>query len=40
MHLFLGEDAYQMADHKIVAVQHDLRQWQGVGAATGFAVAA
>ena len=40
LHLFLGEDAYQMADQKIAAVQHDLRQWQGVGTATGFAVEA
>jgi hypothetical protein len=38
LHLFLGADAYQMADVKMAAVQHDLRQWQGVGTATGFAV--
>jgi NAD(P)-dependent dehydrogenase (short-subunit alcohol dehydrogenase family) len=40
LHLFLGEDAYQMADVKIAAVQHDLQQWQGVANATNFAVEA
>jgi NAD(P)-dependent dehydrogenase (short-subunit alcohol dehydrogenase family) len=38
LHLFLGEDAYQVAGLKIAAVQHDLQQWQAVAAATGFAV--
>jgi len=37
LHLFLGEDAYQVAGLKIAAVQHDLQQWQAVAAATGFA---
>jgi NAD(P)-dependent dehydrogenase (short-subunit alcohol dehydrogenase family) len=40
LHLFLGEDAYQMADVKIAAVQHDLQQWQGVANTTNFAVEA
>jgi NAD(P)-dependent dehydrogenase (short-subunit alcohol dehydrogenase family) len=40
LHLFLGEDAYYMADVKIAAVQHDLQQWQGVANATNFAVEA
>jgi NAD(P)-dependent dehydrogenase (short-subunit alcohol dehydrogenase family) len=40
LHLFLGEDAYHMADVKIAAVQHDLQQWQGVANATNFAVEA
>jgi NAD(P)-dependent dehydrogenase (short-subunit alcohol dehydrogenase family) len=39
-HLFLGEDAYQVADLKIAAVQHDLQQWQAVAAATSFAALA
>jgi NAD(P)-dependent dehydrogenase (short-subunit alcohol dehydrogenase family) len=39
LHLFLGEDAYQVADLKIVAVQHDLQQWQAVAAATSFTAA-
>lgn len=34
VHLFLGADAYQMAEHKIATVQHDLQQWQAVAAAT------
>jgi NAD(P)-dependent dehydrogenase (short-subunit alcohol dehydrogenase family) len=40
LHLFLGEDAYHMADVKIAAVQQDLQQWQGVANATNFAVEA
>jgi NAD(P)-dependent dehydrogenase (short-subunit alcohol dehydrogenase family) len=40
LHLFLGEDAHQVADLKIAAVQHDLQQWQAVAAATGFAALA
>jgi len=37
VHLFLGEDAYQMAAQKIAAVQHELQQWQAVATATNFA---
>lgn len=40
LHLFLGEDAYHMANVKIAAVQHDLQQWQGVANATNFVVEA
>lgn len=34
VHLFLGADAYQMADQKIATVQQDLQQWQAIAAAT------
>lgn len=37
LHLFLGDDAYQVANLKIAAVQHDLQQWQSLSAATIFA---
>ncbi|MDJ0363971.1 SDR family NAD(P)-dependent oxidoreductase [Hymenobacter sp. H14-R3] len=40
VHLFLGEDAYQLAAQKIAAVQQDLRQWQAVASATSFPVEA
>jgi NAD(P)-dependent dehydrogenase (short-subunit alcohol dehydrogenase family) len=40
VHLFLGEDAYHMADQKIATVQQDLQQWQAVATATGFPVEA
>lgn len=40
LHLFLGEDSYELADQKIAAVQRELQQWQAVATATGFAVAA
>jgi NAD(P)-dependent dehydrogenase (short-subunit alcohol dehydrogenase family) len=40
LHLFLGEDAYHMADVKIAAVQHDLQQGQGLANATNFAAEA
>ncbi|MVN77149.1 SDR family NAD(P)-dependent oxidoreductase [Hymenobacter sp. HMF4947] len=40
VHLFLGEDAYQVADQKIATIQHDLQQWQGVATATSFPVEA
>jgi NAD(P)-dependent dehydrogenase (short-subunit alcohol dehydrogenase family) len=39
VHVFLGADAYQMADQKIAAVQQDLRQWQEIAAATDFTAA-
>ncbi|WP_045688255.1 SDR family NAD(P)-dependent oxidoreductase [Hymenobacter sp. AT01-02] len=38
VHLFLGEDAYQLAEQKMAAVQQDMRQWQAVATATGFTV--
>ncbi|TGE27978.1 SDR family oxidoreductase [Hymenobacter metallicola] len=37
LHLFLGEDAYQMAAQKIATVQRDMQQWQALATATGFA---
>jgi len=37
LHLFLGEDAYQVANLKIAAVQTDMQQWHGFRTATGFA---
>ncbi|WP_375434121.1 SDR family NAD(P)-dependent oxidoreductase [uncultured Hymenobacter sp.] len=39
LHLFLGEDAYQLAAQKIAAVQHDMQQWQAAATATSFAEA-
>jgi len=40
IHLFLGEDAYQMAHQKMATVQQELQQWQGVADATNFATEA
>ncbi|MBG8555529.1 SDR family oxidoreductase [Hymenobacter guriensis] len=37
VHLFLGADAYQMAEQKIATVQQDMQQWQEVATATHFA---
>ncbi|MCB2409080.1 SDR family oxidoreductase [Hymenobacter lucidus] len=37
LHLLLGADAYQLADQKIQAVQHDMQQWQALATATAFA---
>ncbi|MBO2009757.1 SDR family NAD(P)-dependent oxidoreductase [Hymenobacter negativus] len=34
--LFLGADAYQMADQKMTAVRHDMQQWQAQATATDF----
>ncbi|MBO0360155.1 SDR family NAD(P)-dependent oxidoreductase [Hymenobacter sp. BT186] len=39
LHLFLGADAYQMAEQKIAAVQQDMQQWQEVATATNFVAA-
>ena len=39
-HLFLGEDAYALAEAKIAAVQNDMRQWASIGKTTGFDTAA
>lgn len=36
LHLFLGKDAYQMADLKILSVQNDMDKWEGLATATGF----
>ncbi|HEX8348870.1 MAG TPA: SDR family oxidoreductase [Hymenobacter sp.] len=36
LYLFLGEDAYQLAEQQIAAVQHDMQQWQEAATATGF----
>ncbi|CAN5419923.1 SDR family NAD(P)-dependent oxidoreductase [soil metagenome] len=38
MHLFLGQDAYDMAYVKIKAVQNDLETWKEVTVSTGFTV--
>ena len=40
LHLLLGQDAYDMANVKINALQHDMAQWKHVTLATGFAEAA
>ncbi|MBX0288913.1 SDR family oxidoreductase [Hymenobacter sp. HSC-4F20] len=39
LHLFLGEDAYHMAEQKIATVQQDLQQWQHLATATSLAEA-
>jgi NAD(P)-dependent dehydrogenase (short-subunit alcohol dehydrogenase family) len=36
LHLFLGKDAYQLADQKILSVQNDMDQWESLATATGF----
>ena len=36
VHLFLGEDAYALADAKIAAVQQDMEQFAAIGKSTGF----
>jgi NAD(P)-dependent dehydrogenase (short-subunit alcohol dehydrogenase family) len=36
LHLFLGTDAYQLAEQQIAAVQQDMRQWQPQATATDF----
>ena len=40
LHLFLGQDAYQMANQKISAVQQDLEAWKAVTLSTDFEPAA
>jgi NAD(P)-dependent dehydrogenase (short-subunit alcohol dehydrogenase family) len=40
LHLLLGQDAYDMANMKIKAMQDDMAQWKHVTVATGFAEAA
>lgn len=37
LHLFLGQDAYDLANQKIKSVQKDLQEWQAVSTATSFA---
>lgn len=36
LHLFLGRDAYDMADKKILLVQNDMDKWEDLATATGF----
>jgi NAD(P)-dependent dehydrogenase (short-subunit alcohol dehydrogenase family) len=36
LHVFLGADAYQMAEQKIALVQQQMQQWQPLATATGF----
>lgn len=36
LHLFLGEDAYNMANQKIASVQKELEGWKSVSVSTGF----
>ncbi|WET04396.1 SDR family NAD(P)-dependent oxidoreductase [Flavobacterium sp. YJ01] len=36
LHLFLGEDAYNMANQKITSVQSELEGWKSVSVSTGF----
>ncbi|MDR6764496.1 NAD(P)-dependent dehydrogenase (short-subunit alcohol dehydrogenase family) [Flavobacterium sp. 2755] len=36
LHLFLGEDAYNMANQKIASVQGELEKWKSVSVSTGF----
>jgi NAD(P)-dependent dehydrogenase (short-subunit alcohol dehydrogenase family) len=36
--LFLGADAYQMAEQKMAAVRQDMQQWQAQATATDFSV--
>lgn len=36
LHLFLGEDAYQLAQEKIASVQSELETWKSTTLATGF----
>lgn len=40
LHLFLGEDAYNLAYQKIEAVKSDLESWRALATATGFAAEA
>jgi len=40
LHLLLGQDAYDMANAKVQALQDDMAQWKHVTVATGFAEAA
>lgn len=36
LHLFLGEDAFNMANQKIASVQGELESWKSVSVSTGF----
>lgn len=40
LHLLLGQDAYDLANAKIKALQDDMAQWKAVTVATGFAAVA
>lgn len=36
LHLYLGQDAYDMADHKILSLQNDMDLWEELATATAF----
>jgi NAD(P)-dependent dehydrogenase (short-subunit alcohol dehydrogenase family) len=36
LHLFLGEDAFNMANQKIASVQNELKEWKELSVSTGF----
>ncbi|GGE96509.1 oxidoreductase [Flavobacterium limi] len=36
LHLFLGEDAFNMANQKIASIQGELEKWKSVSVSTGF----
>lgn len=36
LHLFVGEDSYEMANRKIESVQSDLEKWKSISVSTGF----
>lgn len=36
LHLYLGKDAYDIADHKILTVQNDMDLWEEIATATAF----
>lgn len=36
VHLFLGQDAYDLADQKILAVQQDMDAWESLATSTAF----
>jgi NAD(P)-dependent dehydrogenase (short-subunit alcohol dehydrogenase family) len=38
LHLFLGEDAYYLAEQKLAAVQFDMKKWQNEGNSTDFTI--
>jgi hypothetical protein len=36
LHLFLGQDAYDLAYQKMDAVKQDMESWKELGTSTGF----
>jgi len=36
LQLFLGKDAYELADQKILSVQNDMDKWESMATSTGF----